>query len=560
MARTKKYLSSSRKSRSFYRPITRTAHLTSPTSQSKDIELEVFSSSSQQQIKSHSVQSEIEHLEQQIAKAQQLRSDLEKKISTPQKTDFIKIDDKNTDNEDFCQPEQASIIPNSNNTDYLFDLSPVYENKADDNAKIDDSDENQDSTTRSDSEEDSDLNFTDHDMEENISLMENGLSNSLKKDEYFKKELKEIKQVFDEEKENLQKQLRSLKKEVNHVTPIRENKFFTISKQLEEVTLAMNQLIQSDDFNETNNSVPDSKNQNITQNSNIQPINNAVANPTPIPNPISPITNNHSQNQAPESDKTEIRETNKTPIPADEIKNTDKSDEKPKKKRVPKAVKILGTTFFIVAIICGVIFYQFNKKTEVSQELLQQYLPKESQEQIQNQDLEKKINESSNSSNQSITSKPETKGASDQKYAESQADVGFKDTVWDIVKDPSFGIEISYPKNTANFIKTESSITFLRKSGYIFKIQLIETALNEKEYWKSVKATSLDYKIKETTFRDYPALFLELEDTSKYPGDKYLVKKGDFIYDIWYATFSDTLSDDDAKRTDIMLNSFKFLE
>ncbi len=43
---------------------------------------------------------------------------------------------------------------------------------------------------------------------------------------------------------------------------------------------------------------------------------------------------------------------------------------------------------------------------------------------------------------------------------------------------------------------------------------------------------------------------LKLEDFAQYPGDKYLVKKDDRIYDIWYATYSNTLADDDAKHQD----------
>jgi hypothetical protein len=131
--------------------------------------------------------------------------------------------------------------------------------------------------------------------------------------------------------------------------------------------------------------------------------------------------------------------------------------------------------------------------------------------------------------------------------------------LWDAFKDPTIGVEVNYPKNAVNVVKTETSLTFLRKNGYIFKIQVYETALDVAEYWKSIKANSLNYKVKETTFREETALFLELEDIAEYPGDRYLVKRGDFVYDVWYATYSKTLSDDDVKRVEIMLNSFKFL-
>jgi len=176
---------------------------------------------------------------------------------------------------------------------------------------------------------------------------------------------------------------------------------------------------------------------------------------------------------------------------------------------------------------------------------------------------EKKINESNeeNSNDSEKTeSVPQVKGASDDKYAQSQADIPYSQTIWDTFKDPTVGIEVNYPQNTVNVVKTESSLTFLRKNGYIFKIQIYETAFDIDEYWKSVKANNLNYNVKKTTFRDEPALFLELEDITEFPGDRYIVKLNDYIYDIWYATYSKNLSDDDVKRVDIMLNSFKFLD
>jgi hypothetical protein len=215
----------------------------------------------------------------------------------------------------------------------------------------------------------------------------------------------------------------------------------------------------------------------------------------------------------------------------------------------------------LAGAIGGGLWFTLSKKTEVSETLLQEYLPEDAQnaEQVTEEIQEDSGSEENAESQNQEETQPETKGVSDYKYAESQADVSFAETFWDTFKDGSLGVEISYPKNSVNVVKTESSITFLRKTGYIFKIQIIETALTEKEYWKFIKASSLNYKVTETTFREKSALFLELEDISEYPGDKYLVKDGDLIYEIWYATYSDNLTDDDAKRIDIMLNSLKFI-
>jgi hypothetical protein len=144
------------------------------------------------------------------------------------------------------------------------------------------------------------------------------------------------------------------------------------------------------------------------------------------------------------------------------------------------------------------------------------------------------------------------------KFDQAQADVPFEQTVWDKFKEPIFGIEMEYPINAVNIIKTDSSITFIRKNGYIFKVQKVDTALELEEYWKQIKATSLNYKVTPKDFAKQKALHLELEDITDFPGDRYLVKMGDAIFDVWYATASEKFVQDDMKRVERMLSSVVF--
>jgi hypothetical protein len=89
---------------------------------------------------------------------------------------------------------------------------------------------------------------------------------------------------------------------------------------------------------------------------------------------------------------------------------------------------------------------------------------------------------------------------------------------------------------------------------------LIETGLDLQVYWDQVKATNYDYAVKEVEFKSYKALHLTLQEEADYPGNKYLVKVDDTIYDVWYATESKKFSADDIKRVDHMIRNIDFLK
>jgi len=545
MARTKKFLANSNRTRSFYRPLKRI-----------NFQSQAPSANSVNFLKAKPVRKAIKSSDDLTQAEFNQKQD---QINTNRTQNFTQLEPETTLSKPTFSKSRQDLPVIS------LDLNPVDENIVHEKQSLPEP-----ANTES-------IDYLNHDITEDLAKLEMGLDKSQEKDEKITKQLKEIQSEFEKEKEIMQKTIHVLKKEIAEQTPIRENKFFTISKELSEINQAMHHLLESEQQEGLGantiqptvvNSNPSTMAPNIAD--QVKIISSGDINKTSS----SPVAADQAQNKpetpattqipGPKSDQEITKDTLTSPpqvIPADNQAKPDLA--KTKKRKIPKPVAIIISTLIITGVIGGSAWYFLNKKPQVNTQLVQQYLPADAASpNPESTDLEeKKIEQSTESA---AADQPEAtaqvQGASDSQYAESQADVPYAQTVWEIFKDPGVGIEINYPKNTVNAVKTESSITFLRKTGYIFKIQIYETALDINEYWKSIKANSLNYKIKETTFREKPALFLELEDITEYPGDRYLVKNGDYVYDIWYATYGNTVSDDDIKRIEIMLNSFKFFQ
>jgi hypothetical protein len=517
MARTKKYLtgSSASKKRGFYRPIKR-----------------LKESSKKHEFSLHS--NVVINKEPKIETVNEIKMDLDKKIEkTPKLIKPVKI------NEEKLAEITKKQLPKP--LKKLIKKPLISKNKVDELPK--ESEENLLNNNLLSGKAEDRIDFSSHDENEKVTLLKKRLEFAEENEIKFKKELKQIEDSFSSERDKLEDTIKSLRKELHRTDPIDHNKFFSISKELQEVVSAMDQLIESeglsfeDSNNGTQNSIP------ATASATAAALKPFVSNPNQTITDIPKVVQN-------------------LPVPVD-TKEKEENEIKKKKglfSKIPKGVKILTLTLTLVGIIAGGIWHNLTKKTEVDSQLIQQYLPEGSQTPTDSTPPSNNKTSEDPKPKEEQNNQPETKGASDEKYTESQANVAFSETKWDTLKVPNLGIEINYPKNAVNIIKTDSSITFIRKTGYIFKIQIIETALSVSEYWKLIKSSNLNYKVKETNFRDREALFLELEDFSDYPGDKYLVKNGKYIFDIWYATYSNNLSDDDAKRIEIMLNSFKFLD
>ncbi len=556
MARTKKYLVTSKASRTqpgFYRPLKRLA-----TSSYREPDVPYHSVIRREENPADLVHLKLAELEDHITQVKQLKSELSQKMRDLS-----------------SQQSQSEILQNSvNDSPSHSRRLPTTEGRSVQPKNSHESLQRNESHNCNDDE----LDFKNHSVEEKILLLEKELEHSLNKESQFKEEIDTLKESFLHERQQLESTIKDLRKDLHRTEPIQNNKFFSISKELQEIVSAMNHLVENENLS-TQSSVP-SPSATVVPTTPTTPVSADGQNQqqttvqTPITPPVSPTPPPQTDESTPKTETPASPtppaqpQTTLTPSPTPAPLVTE-----PEKKgllsKVPKPIIVLATTLFFVFALGGAGWYFLNRSTEVNTSLVQEYLPPESQQQLQQtqpEAQEKKIDEMPAASQEptpaqpSTPPQPETKGASDDKYAASQANVPFAETKWETLKDPTFGIEINYPVNAVNVIKTDSSITFIRKTGYVFKIQAIETGLDVKEYWKLIQTSSLKYKVKETTFRDRPALFLELEDFSEYPGDKYFVKYNDYILDIWYATYSNTLSDDDAKRIDIMLNSLKFIK
>jgi hypothetical protein len=224
----------------------------------------------------------------------------------------------------------------------------------------------------------------------------------------------------------------------------------------------------------------------------------------------------------------------------------------PKKKK--KKMLITGAAAVaVLVVLSGAFSLQMKAGSEVDDALVEEYLKQQTEG-----DVAGIATENPTAAGQAASTPPVQAQTQPTKFDQAQADVPFEQTVWDSFKEPIFGIEMEYPINAVNIIKTDSSITFIRKNGYIFKVQKVETALELEEYWKQIKATSLNYKVTPKDFAKQKSLHLELEDITDFPGDRYLVKMGDAIFDVWYATASEKFVQDDMKRVERMLSSVVF--
>lgn len=363
---------------------------------------------------------------------------------------------------------------------------------------------------------------------EKISFLEKELQAAHQRETKLQHDIEEVQKSFDTEKQQLSTELKQMKTTIEAAPTPQQNKLFSMSTELDQILAAMNKLVEEQ---------PPEDGEEKGEQKTTEGTKEAGA------------KDGEAGNDA--GDKAAEKK---------EAAGADKPDDKDKKKsKTKKLIIVVGAILIIVGGIAFAAMKFMGGETEVDPALLQEYLPEGAQPTEQTQQ-----------SSDAGQPKPEVQGASTQanapppqasgdKYAQSQADVSYTETRWETHRDPSFGVQFDYPINAANVVRTDTSITVIRKTGYIFKLQKIETALELDEYWTQIKARSLRYKVKETSFRELEAIFLELEDITDYPGDRYLVKNGEHVYDIWYATYSKSLADDDAKRVDVMLNSFKFI-
>jgi hypothetical protein len=347
MARTKKYLSKKTKKTSsgFYRPLKRVKKTESkkvekPTRDIQKPNLKVEDELSQELL-------EVKKLKQQLEEKIALRSDT-KEDNTLDESDFsIKLFDDTQD--------EQRLDPNDSSDDLQL--------------------------PEDDPEED--IDFTTHDEAEKEEFLQKQLEQKNLAEKKAHKEIEKLKEEYEKEKKAMQRQLSILRKDMHRQEPITHNKFFSLSKELGEVVNQMDKLVNSPNFK------------------NPQPV---ELEPSQVTEIIKPDRLGFSDSSVTNKiKKTEIILEESQPISADQpIQNpsspsnfnpTQITPQTRKKRKIPKIVIIMGTTFSIVALLIGVVWFSINKRSDVSQQLLQEYLPEGSTQNAPQEDLEKKIDQ-----------------------------------------------------------------------------------------------------------------------------------------------------------------------
>jgi hypothetical protein len=342
-------------------------------------------------------------------------------------------------------------------------------------------------------------------------LYTQALSYERKKARSVEDHIKAIETEGEKEKKELEAQIRELKRELHRTAPLHDTKFFSLSKELKS---AIEDLERVADYH-------------------VQSPPQAPSHDRQIPLPAQAFV---APAQPPVMQKIvskPVESASISSVPA--VVSTEPEAEK--KSLTKKKVLVTGVSAVVLILMISGLAGAFMSQPSVDEKLVAEYLPQAGQVQG-----------------------AESQQASPAEPDPSQADISFEQSVWDDYNDGAFGITLQYPKNAVKVIRTDSNVTFIRKTGYLFKVQRIETSFTVDEYWKQIKSTSLNFVATSEKFKGKVALKLELEDMTDYPGDRYLIKEGDFIYDVWYATPSNNFSTDDIKLAEKMLASLSIIE
>lgn len=141
---------------------------------------------------------------------------------------------------------------------------------------------------------------------------------------------------------------------------------------------------------------------------------------------------------------------------------------------------------------------------------------------------------------------------------EAQAEIPFRDTLWDTDMNSDFGVRFDYPRNTSKLVSTvgSSNIWVIRKDGYLLKINKQDASGQTlDQYWASIQDNyASDYSISKTSFKGQPAIFLQPQQPGQNAGGTYLVKWKNTILSIWVKNEPPTT--DDGQRIARIVSSF----
>jgi hypothetical protein len=367
-------------------------------------------------------------------------------------------------------------------------------------------------------------------LEEQEEVYSRALHYQRDKTKSVEEQIKDLEQEKDKEKRALEAQIRELRRELHRTAPLHDTKFFSLTKQLEEAITDLNKVAEASE-------------------SSLQQIAGVVPN-REQPLGAEALSMPSIPEQATERMPAPVQPSPAIPSPvASDPKTVQPPPAETQKRNLSKnKVMLTGAAAVVLLFLISGAVASVVAEPKVDEELVAQYLTAQSGKvagQVQGAET---------------GGLGDTAAVSDAPAIDpAQAEVTFDETVWEDFNDPTFGIMLQYPKNAVKPVRTDSNVTFIRKTGYLFKIQRIETSLTVDEYWKQIKSTSLNYTESEDTFKGKKALKLTLEDAADYPGNRYLIREGGFVYDIWYATKTAAFTDDDLARVEKMLASLSII-
>jgi hypothetical protein len=324
---------------------------------------------------------------------------------------------------------------------------------------------------------------------------------------------------FQKDTTDLKKTIRDLRGEMNRTAPLTDNKLFQFSRELRHIAGTVQALSDGQTTSDSGSLNNDSDSNNLDN------LDSFTSSPITAPSSVP-------------SDQTNIEKPK-------QVVNLDKDIEKSKtdnqiKKNSKKKKTIIASTAVATALIVVVSGALLSRQPKADQDIVDSYLN-------QNGEVQ---GASDNNSDQTTPSK---------KKEQKDNQVSFEETIWETYRDEFLGFQVKYPGNATDLLHTGGTTTFLRKDGYIFKMQRIYTDKTLDEYWKDTQDDGLEYEAEKTKLWFNDAIHLKLIEDVEFPGNRYLVKSKEHIFDLWYATPSKHFNEDDIKRVEHMLESVKFL-
>lgn len=333
----------------------------------------------------------------------------------------------------------------------------------------------------------------------------------------LKHELELLHEDFQKERADLKKTVRDLRGEMHRTAPLTDNKLFHFSRELRHIAGTVQAL--SDDSTSTQ--------PKPTENDSIPNQLDPIA-PSVITNPSSP---KKPEQKIVEKPKQEANQ---------EVKKEKSNTKKEKNKNSKKKKTIIASTAVATVLIIVVSGAFLTRQPKIDQDVVDSYL---------NQDGEV----------QGLSDDNSDKTPSLRKKEQKDNQASFDDTIWETYRDEFLGFQVKYPDNVTDTLHTGNTMTFLRKDGYLFKIQRIFTDKSLDDYWESTKNDGLEYEVESVTLEFSDALHLTLVEEVEFSGNRYLVKSKEHIFDVWYATPNIHFDEDDIRRVDYMINSLRFL-